>query len=98
MYSSERPVASFSACWMTQTNSFEGRMSGTVLPLSCGSFSIASRSCADPLGVLPEALENRHHHALLLLEQGGEQVRRGDLGGWNARRRAAERPPRPPET
>ena len=37
MYSSERPVASFSACCSTQTNSFEGRMSGTVLPLSDGS-------------------------------------------------------------
>src|SRR5262245_16878288 len=42
MYSSESPVASFSACCRTQTNSLEGLMSGTVLPLSCGSFSIAA--------------------------------------------------------
>ncbi len=42
MYSSPSPVDSFSACWRTQTNSLEGRTSGTVLPLSRGSLSIAS--------------------------------------------------------
>jgi hypothetical protein len=42
MYSSPRPADSFSACWRTQTNSLEGRTSGTVLPLSRGSFSTAS--------------------------------------------------------
>ena len=43
MYSSPRPVDSFSACCRTQTNSLEGRTSGAVLPLSFGSLSIASR-------------------------------------------------------
>ena len=42
MNSSERPLASFSACCSTQTSSFAGLMSGTVLPLSLGSRSIAS--------------------------------------------------------
>ena len=39
-------------------------MSGTVLPLSCGSFSIASRGLrAQRLGVLAEALQHRHDDA-----------------------------------
>ena len=44
MYSSPRPADSFSACCSTQTNPLEGRMSGTVLPLSFGSLPIASRT------------------------------------------------------
>ena len=81
MYSSPRPVDSFSACCRTQTNSLEGRTSGTVLPLSCGSLSIASRARARAsCGVDAEALQDRHDDALVLLEQGEEQVGRGDLG------------------
>ena len=81
MYSSPRPVDSFSACCRTQTNSLEGRTSGTVLPLSWGSLSIASRArLAGVLCVDAEALQDRHDDALVLLEQGEEKVGRGDLG------------------
>ncbi len=63
MYSSESPEASFSACCMTQTNSFEGRMSGTVLPLRRGSASIASGARPRAPRVLAEPLQHRHHDA-----------------------------------
>ena len=81
MYSSPRPVDSFSACCRTQTNSLEGRTSGTVLPLSWGSLSIASPGPrARVLRVDAEALQDRHDDALVLIEQGEEQMGRGDLG------------------
>ena len=81
MYSSPSPVDSFSACCRTQTNSLEGRTSGTVLPLSLG--QLLDRLAGPAAGVLrvdAEPLQDRHDDALVLLEQGEEQVGRGDLG------------------
>ena len=70
MYSSESPLASFSACCSTQTNSFEGRMSGTVLPLMARQLlDRLVRARAQRLGVLAEALEHGDDDAVLLLEQ-----------------------------
>ena len=56
-------------------------MSGTVLPLRRRQLrDRLARALAQRLGVLAEALEHRDDDAVLLLEQGGEQVRGRDLG------------------
>ena len=81
MYSSPRPVDSFSACCSTQTNSLRGPTSGTVLPLSCGQLvDRLARPRARVLCIDAEALQDRNDDALVLLEQGEKQVGRGDLG------------------
>lgn len=56
-------------------------MSGMVLPLSRGKEGDrVARLGAGGVGVDAEALQDRHYHAVLLLEQGGEEVRWRDLG------------------
>ena len=55
-------------------------MSGTVLPLSEGSFSTASGAGAKRLDLLAETLQHRHDDALLLLEQAEQQVGGRHLG------------------
>ena len=81
MYSSPRPVDSFSACCSTQTNSLDGRTSGTRVAAQLG--QLADRVAGPGARVLrvdAEALQDRHDDALVLFEQGEEEVGRGDLG------------------
>jgi hypothetical protein len=69
--------ASFWACANT---SLVARLTPSCVPVRPAAGRARRHDLADPLGVGPEPLEERLHHAVGLLDQGVEQVQRQDLG------------------
>ena len=82
MYSSPRPAISRSARWRTLTKPDEGRVSGSASPLRRGEAPRPrpAPAVADRGDVGAELWRTGHDEAVLLLEQGEQEVGGGDLG------------------